>query len=111
MLEQAGAMLRQHPRLESSTAWIRLANLSGSGFELEMQAYVLTRDYDDYAAVREDILLQPDEHRGALRNTAYQPVANRPQDERTKNCRGTDPGQQPTLNVTTVEHRGGDAPA
>jgi MscS family membrane protein len=57
VLEQAGAMLRQHPRLESSTAWIRLANFSGSGLALEMQAYVLTRSYDDYTAVREDILL------------------------------------------------------
>jgi MscS family membrane protein len=57
VLEQAGAMLRQHPRLESSTAWIRLANFSGSGLALEMQAYVLTRSYDDYTTVREDILL------------------------------------------------------
>jgi len=58
VLGEAGTMLRQHPRVESSTAWIRLANLSGSGLELEMQAYVLTRDYDDYTAVREDILLR-----------------------------------------------------
>ncbi|MGC2211554.1 MAG: mechanosensitive ion channel family protein [Candidatus Korobacteraceae bacterium] len=58
VLEQAGAMLRQHPRVEASSAWIRLANLSGSGIELEMQAYVLTRDYDDYSRVREEILLR-----------------------------------------------------
>lgn len=57
VLEQAGAMLRQHPRLESSSAWIRLANFTGNGLALEMQAYVLTRNYDDYTTVREDILL------------------------------------------------------
>ncbi len=77
VLEQAGAMLRQHPRLESSTAWMRLANLSGSGFELEVQAYVLTRDYDDYAAVREDILLSLMnivEHCGTLLTSLSQTV-------------------------------------
>ena len=58
VLQQAGAMLRQHPRVEASSAWIRLANLSSSGIELEMQAYVLTRDYDDYSRVREEILLR-----------------------------------------------------
>jgi hypothetical protein len=57
VLEQAGVMLRQNPRLRSTAAWIRLANLTGSGLALEMQAYVLTRDYNDYATVREDILL------------------------------------------------------
>ena len=55
---QVGAMLREHPRIESSSAWIRLAKLADSSLELEMQAYVLTRDYDDYTAVREDILLR-----------------------------------------------------
>jgi MscS family membrane protein len=57
VLQRAGAMLRQHPKVEASSAWIRLANLSSSGIELEMQAYVLTRDYDDYSRVREEILL------------------------------------------------------
>jgi MscS family membrane protein len=51
-------MLRDHPRVETSTAWIRLAKLADSALELEMQAYVLTRDYDDYSAVREDLLLR-----------------------------------------------------
>jgi MscS family membrane protein len=58
VLTQVGAMLRDHPRVETSTAWIRLARLADSALELEMQAYVLTRDYDDYAAVREDLLLR-----------------------------------------------------
>ncbi len=58
VLDQVGAMLRNHPRIETSTAWIRLAKLADSSLELEMQAYVLTRDYDDYSAVREDLLLR-----------------------------------------------------
>ena len=58
VLSQLGAMLRAHPRLESASAWIRLPNLPSGSFDLEMQAYVLTRDYDDYTAVREEILLR-----------------------------------------------------
>ncbi len=58
VLLQVSTMLRDHPRVESSTAWIRLAKLADSALELEMQAYVLTREYDDYTAVREDLLLR-----------------------------------------------------
>jgi MscS family membrane protein len=58
VLAEIGAMLREHPRLEHASAWIRLAKLAATGIELEMQAYVFTRDYDDYATVREDLLLR-----------------------------------------------------
>jgi len=47
VLADVSTMLRAHPRVESSTAWIRLARLAESALELEMQAYVLTRDFDD----------------------------------------------------------------
>jgi MscS family membrane protein len=58
VLQQVSTMLREHPRVESSTAWIRLARLADSALELEMQAYVLTREYDDYTSVRENLLLR-----------------------------------------------------
>jgi MscS family membrane protein len=58
VLSQVATMLREHPRVESSTAWIRLARFADSALELEMQAYVLTRDYDDYTTVRENLLLR-----------------------------------------------------
>lgn len=58
VLTQVSTMLRDHPRIESSTAWIRLAKLADSALELNMQAYVMTRDYDEYTAVREDLLLR-----------------------------------------------------
>ena len=58
VLSQVTLMLREHPRVEPATAWIRLAKLADSAFELEMQAYVLTREYDDYTAIRENLLLR-----------------------------------------------------
>jgi MscS family membrane protein len=58
VLSEVSAMLREHPRVETSTAWIRLAKLADSALELEMQAYALTRDFDDFTAVRENLLLR-----------------------------------------------------
>jgi MscS family membrane protein len=57
VLEQTGAMLSEHAKVEKASTWIRLAKLAPGGIELEMQAYVLTREYDEYTRVREDILL------------------------------------------------------
>jgi MscS family membrane protein len=89
LLAQVGTMLREHPRLEKTSAWIRLAKLATGGLELEMQAYVLTRDYNDYSAVREDILLRVMnlvEHCGASLATSSQTVflAREPQAADTK---------------------------
>jgi MscS family membrane protein len=58
VLTQISTMLRNHPRVETSSAWIRLAKLADSALQLEMQAYILTRDYDDYTSVRENLLLR-----------------------------------------------------
>jgi MscS family membrane protein len=58
VLAEVSAMLRDHPRVESASAWIRLSRLAESSLELEMQAYVLTRDFDDFTVVREDLLLR-----------------------------------------------------
>jgi MscS family membrane protein len=58
VLLQVRAMLHEHSSLESATSWIRLARLSVNGFDLEMQAYVMTRDYDEFIVVREEVLLR-----------------------------------------------------
>lgn len=58
VLAQVTAMLKSHARIEKSSAWIRLSRLGDSALELEMQAYVQTRDWDDFAAVREELLMR-----------------------------------------------------
>ena len=58
VLAKINAMLQGHPRVESATAWVRLARLGESALELELQAYVLTREYNDFTAVREDLLMR-----------------------------------------------------
>jgi MscS family membrane protein len=57
VLAKVTAMLRGHPRVESTSAWIRLARLGESALELEMQAYVMTREFSDFTAVREELLM------------------------------------------------------
>jgi MscS family membrane protein len=58
VLTKVATMLREHPRVETASAWIRLARFADNALELEMQAYVLTRDYDDYTTVRQNLLLR-----------------------------------------------------
>ena len=58
MLAQLNAMLQNHTRLDRSSAYVRFVELGDIALELEMQAYVLTVDYNDFAAVREQILLK-----------------------------------------------------
>ena len=58
VLAEVGAMLREHPQVESTSCWIRLARLGTGSIDLEMHAYVLTYEYSEFINVRQDILLR-----------------------------------------------------
>ena len=58
LLAEIRRLLYQHPKVESETASIRFANFDGSALRLEIFSYVLTRDANEFAAVREDLLLR-----------------------------------------------------
>jgi MscS family membrane protein len=58
VLAQARRLLYEHPRVETSSARIRFASFDGSWLTLEVFSYVLTRDYGEFTAIREDILLR-----------------------------------------------------
>jgi len=51
-------LLIGHPRLEAEGAWARLANVDGPSWSIETQAYVNSGDWDEFMAVREDLLLR-----------------------------------------------------
>lgn len=57
VLREVSALLHSQAIIEESSAWIRLARLSDNALELELQAYVLTREYDEFTKVREQLLL------------------------------------------------------
>ena len=58
LLAEIRRLLYQHPKVEPETASIRFANVDPSALRLEIFAYVLTRDANEFAAVREDLLLR-----------------------------------------------------
>ena len=58
LLAELRRLLYEHPKIESDGANIRFANFDNSALRLEIFAYVVTRDANDFAAIREDLLLR-----------------------------------------------------
>src|SRR5208283_1606495 len=58
LLAEVRRMLYEHPKVQSQSASIRFVNFDASALRLEIFAYVLTRDADEFAAMREDLLLR-----------------------------------------------------
>lgn len=58
VLSAARRMLYQHPKVETVSARIRLSGLEQGWPVLEVFTYILTRDGNEFPAIREDILLR-----------------------------------------------------
>lgn len=58
VLAEIRHLLATHAKIESKTVRVRLTDVAGSSLTIEVFAYALTRDYNEYAAVREDLLLR-----------------------------------------------------
>ena len=58
LLAEVRRMLYEHAKVESESAGIRFANFDNSALRLEIFSYVLTRDSNEFAAIREDLLLR-----------------------------------------------------
>ncbi len=58
LLAETRRMLFEHPKVETNSASIRFANFDASALRLEIFAYVLTADSNEFAAIREDLLLR-----------------------------------------------------
>jgi MscS family membrane protein len=58
LLAEVRRLLYEHPKVESETANIRFANFDNSALRLEISSYVLTRDSNEFIAIREDLLLR-----------------------------------------------------
>jgi MscS family membrane protein len=58
VLSGVRALLDGHPDIEKSTARVRLVDFSVRAIEIEVFAYVLTRDAPKFLAVREELLLR-----------------------------------------------------
>jgi MscS family membrane protein len=58
LLAEVRRMLYEHPKIESNSASIRFANFDNSALRLEIFSYVVTRDSNEFNAIREDLLLR-----------------------------------------------------
>jgi MscS family membrane protein len=58
LLAEVRRMLYAHPKIEAGSSAIRFTNFDNSALRLEISSYVLTRDSDEFSAVREDLLLR-----------------------------------------------------
>lgn len=58
LLAEIRRMLYKHPKVESDSTRIRFASFDASGLTLEISSYILTRDFAEFTAIREDLLLR-----------------------------------------------------
>ncbi len=58
LLAELRRLLYSHQKIESGSASIRFANFDNSSLRCELNSYVLTRNADEFAAIREDLLLR-----------------------------------------------------
>ena len=58
ILAEIRRLLYAHPKIEHDGARVRLAAVENSSWNLEVFSYVTTRDFAEFTAVREDLLLR-----------------------------------------------------
>jgi len=58
LLAEVRRMLYEHAKVETDSARIRLAGFDNNGLSLEIFSYVLTQDFTEFTAIREDLLLR-----------------------------------------------------
>ena len=58
VLSEIRKVLAGHPKIETNTIRVRLIELGASAINVELFCYVMTRDFNEFAAVREELLLR-----------------------------------------------------
>lgn len=58
ILTQIRSVLTEHPKIEKNTTRVRLIEVAPASLNVEMVCYVLTLDFDEFARIREDVLLR-----------------------------------------------------
>jgi MscS family membrane protein len=57
-LSEIRNLLESHPKIETKNIRVRLNELAASSLNVELFCYVLTQDFNEFAAVREELLLR-----------------------------------------------------
>ncbi|KUJ79247.1 mechanosensitive ion channel family protein [Ruegeria profundi] len=58
VLAEIRRMMLGHPRINSDTARVRFAGYGDSSLDIDIRIYALTREWNDFYAIREDVLFR-----------------------------------------------------
>ena len=58
VVEQLRQILERHAKVDDATARVRVLKLGENAIEVELYAYLLTREYREFLAVQEELILQ-----------------------------------------------------
>jgi len=58
VLAEIRRLIYSHPKVESGTSHVRLTDIAGSALNVEVWSYIVTRDYEEFLAIREDLFLR-----------------------------------------------------
>jgi MscS family membrane protein len=58
VLSELRRLLYSHPKIETATVRVRLTDIAAASPSVEVLCYVMTQDFNEFAAVREDVLLR-----------------------------------------------------
>lgn len=58
VLSEIRKLLYSHPKVETQTVRVRLTDIAGTSLSIEVLSYIVTRDFNEFAAIREDLLLR-----------------------------------------------------
>lgn len=58
VLAQTTELLQQHPQVDPASARAQLAGIGNTAFRIEMSAYILTADFQQYTTIREELFLR-----------------------------------------------------
>lgn len=58
VLAEIRRLLYSHPKVETKSVRVRLTDIAGTSLSMEVFAYILTREFNEFAAIREDLLLR-----------------------------------------------------
>jgi MscS family membrane protein len=58
VLQGLRALLDEAPRVERGSASVRFVGIAATMLEVQMTAYILTRDWNEFLALREDVYLK-----------------------------------------------------
>ncbi len=58
VLSEIRSVLEKHPKVETRTVRVRLTELATGSINVELVCYILTKDFNEFAEVREDLLLR-----------------------------------------------------